>query len=90
MKGSTRKYVDRKWPIMFNEICINEEMLPKHTHTHTHTHTQIYIYIYIYICMYVCMYFNTCMCVCICVCLCQFLKLLAFKSIQKFIEMKTS
>ena len=48
---------------MFNEICINEEMLPKytyshiythileytHTQTHTHTHTHIYIYIYIYL-----------------------------------------
>ena len=33
-----------KMSIMFNEICINEEMLP------------IYIYIYIYIGMYVCMY----------------------------------
>ena len=32
---------------MFNEICINEEMLPKYTHTHTHTHTHIYIYIYV-------------------------------------------
>ena len=31
---------------MFNEICINEEMLLKYTHTHIH----IYIYIYIYIC----------------------------------------
>ena len=31
---------------MFNEICINEEMLPKYTHTHTHTHIYIYIYIY--------------------------------------------
>ena len=28
MKGSTRKYVDRKC-LMFNEICINEEMLSK-------------------------------------------------------------
>ena len=28
---------------MFNEICINEEMLPKYTYTY------IYIYIYIYI-----------------------------------------
>ena len=32
--------------ILFNEICINEEM-PKYTHTHTHTHMYIYIYIYI-------------------------------------------
>ena len=33
------------WPkmsILFNQICINEEMLPKYTHI-------IYIYIYIYI-----------------------------------------
>ena len=27
--------------ISFNEININEEMLPKHTHTHTHTHTHV-------------------------------------------------
>ena len=37
---------------MFNEICINEEMLPKYTHTHTHTHIYIYIYIYIHKCVY--------------------------------------
>ena len=47
---------------MFNEICINEEMLPKYTHTHTHTY--IYIYIYIYICV--------CVCMCVCVCVCDF------------------
>ena len=39
--------------IMFNQICINKEMLPKYTyictHTHTHTHTHTYIYIYIYV-----------------------------------------
>ena len=34
--------------IMFNQICINEEMLPKYTH--------IYIYICIYICVCVCVY----------------------------------
>ena len=38
--------------IMFNEICINEEMLPK--------------YIYIYICVCVCE--CVCVCVCMCVC----------------------
>ena len=43
-----KKICRHKMSIMFNEICINEEMLPKYTHTHTHTH----IYIYIYICMY--------------------------------------
>ena len=44
-----KKICRHKMSIMFNEICINEEMLPKYTHTHTHTHTYIYIYIYIYI-----------------------------------------
>ena len=43
-----KKICRHKMSIMFNEICINEEMLPKYTHTHTHTH--IYIYIYIYVC----------------------------------------
>ena len=38
-----KKICRHKMSIMFNEICINEEMLPKYTHTH------IYIYIYIYI-----------------------------------------
>ena len=35
-----KKICRHKMSIMFNEICINEEMLPKYTH--------IYIYIYIY------------------------------------------
>ena len=60
--------------IMFNEICINEEMLPKYTRTHTHTHTYIYIYIYIYVCV----------CVCVCVYVCA---LNPFgKSLNKFCE----
>ena len=42
MKGSTKKICTQKMSIMFNEIYINEEMLPK------------CIYIYIYICVYVC------------------------------------
>ena len=25
----------------FNETCLNEQLLPKHTHTHTHTHIYI-------------------------------------------------
>ena len=41
-----KKICRQKMTIMFNEICINEEMLPKYTHTHTHTHTYIYMYIY--------------------------------------------
>ena len=36
-----------KMSIMFNEICINEEMLPKHTYF-----KYIYIYIYVYIRIY--------------------------------------
>ena len=47
-----KKICRHKMFIMFYEICINEEMLPKYTYiyicTHTHTHTHIYIYIYIY------------------------------------------
>ena len=39
-----KKICWQKMSIMFNEICINEEMLPKYTHTHTHTHIYIYIY----------------------------------------------
>ena len=38
-----KKICRHKMSIMFNEICINEEMLPKYTHIY------IYIYIYIYI-----------------------------------------
>ena len=47
-----KKICRHKMSIMFNEICINEEMLPKYT----------YIYIYIYIGIYVCV------CVYVCVC----------------------
>ena len=38
-KRIQKKIFRQKMSIMFNEICINEEMLPKYT----------YIYIYIYI-----------------------------------------
>ena len=37
-----------KMSIIFNEICINEEMLPKYTYIHIY----IYIYTYIYIEVY--------------------------------------
>ena len=37
-EGTQKKIYRHKMSIIFNEICINEEMLPK------------YIYIYIYIC----------------------------------------
>ena len=37
-----KKICRQKMSIIFNEICINGEMLPKYTHTHTH----VYIYIY--------------------------------------------
>ena len=35
--------------IMFNEICINEEMLPKYTYIYIYICVCVYIYIYIYI-----------------------------------------
>ena len=37
-----KKICRHKMSIMFNEICINEEMLPKYT------------YIYVCVCVYVC------------------------------------
>ena len=37
-----KKICRHKMSIMFNEICINEEIQPKYIHTHT------YIYIYIH------------------------------------------
>ena len=40
-----KKICRQKMSIMFNEICINEEMLPKYTYA-------LYIYIYIYIYIY--------------------------------------
>ena len=48
-----KKIYWHKMSIMFNEMCINEEMLPKYTY--------LYMYIYIYIYIYVCV------CVCVCV-----------------------
>ena len=47
-----KKICIHKISVMFNEICINEEMLPKYTYIN------MYIYIYIYVCV----------CVCVCVC----------------------
>ena len=43
-------------PLLSNQTCLNEGLLPNYTHTHTHTH----IYIYIYMCV--------CVCACVCVC----------------------
>ena len=39
---------------MFNQICINEEMLPKY----------IYIYICVCVCVCVCVFLYICLCVC--------------------------
>ena len=44
MEGSTRKYVDN----VFNEICINEGILPKYIYIYICVCVCIYIYIYIY------------------------------------------
>ena len=38
------KICRHKISILFNQICLNEEMLPKYTHTHTHTHTHTCVY----------------------------------------------
>ena len=40
MRRTYTKMCRQKMSLLFNEIGINEEMLPKYTHTHTH----IYIY----------------------------------------------
>ena len=49
-----------KMSIMFNEICINEEMLPKYTYIYSYMHNCMYIYIgkYIYINIYICKYIH--------------------------------
>ena len=44
------KLLRQKKSLLFNQICLNEEMLPKNTHTHTSTHTHAYK------CMYLCLY----------------------------------
>ena len=49
-KQIQKKICRHKMSIMFNEICINKEMLPKYTYI------CVYIYIYIYICVCVCVY----------------------------------
>ena len=55
-----KKICRHKMSIMFNEICINEEMLPKYTY--------IYIYIYIYIYnIYIYIYIYVCVCVSVCI-----------------------
>ena len=66
-----KKICRYKMFIMFNEICINEEMLPKYT----------YIYMCVCVCVcvrvYVCvsslsllsLYFSVCLCLCLSVCL---------------------
>ena len=48
------KICRQRLSVIFNQICLNEEMPPKYTLTHTHTY--IYIYIYIWLCVCVCAY----------------------------------
>ena len=38
------KMCRQRMSLLFNQVYINEEMLPKHTHTHTHIHTRACIY----------------------------------------------
>ena len=60
-KGISKKVFTQKMSIIFNQICINEEMLPRNTciyiYIYIHTHTQceylslsLSLSIYIYIC----------------------------------------
>ena len=39
-----KKICKHKMSIMFNEICINEEMLPKYTYIYIYTYIVIFIY----------------------------------------------
>ena len=54
-----KKICWHKMSIMFNEICINEEMLPKYTYIYMCVCVCVcayfYVYIYIYMYMYVCL-----------------------------------
>ena len=45
-----KKICSQKMSIIFNEIFINEEMLPIYTYIY------IYIYIYVCVCVYLCVY----------------------------------
>ena len=47
-----KKICRHKISIMFNEICINEEMLPKYTYIYIYMHINIYKYAYANICIY--------------------------------------
>ena len=51
-----KKICRHKMSIMFNEICINEEMLPKYTYFKLHEYIYVYIYarIYMYTYVYIC------------------------------------
>ena len=48
-----KKICWHKMSIMFNEICINEEMLPKYIYTHTQTQLCLSLSLSIYICIYI-------------------------------------
>ena len=51
-----KKICRHKMSIMFNEICINEEMLPKYTYLYICMYMCIFIYIYSYIYIYMFIY----------------------------------
>ena len=49
MRGLDRiitKVCKQRMSILFNQICIDEEMPPKYAHTHTHTHTNTHTNLY--------------------------------------------
>ena len=53
-----KKICRHKMSIIFKEICINEEMLPKYTYIYicVCVCVCIYTYVYLYICIHMCIY----------------------------------
>ena len=49
--------------ILFNQICINKEMLSEYKH----------IYIYVCVCICMCVYVYVCVYVCVCMCMCVYM-----------------
>ena len=45
------KIIRKIYPVVYNKACLNNNLLPKYTHTYIHTyiHINFHIYIYIYI-----------------------------------------
>ena len=62
-----KKICRHKMSSIFNEIFINEEMLPKYIY--------IYIYIYMCVCVCACVCARACVCAPVSVCMCLFVRM---------------